>query len=103
MYSTYAALPPNIGELPVKSRQAAFLTGCTVVGMLYVAYLIGEVATVLEDLRESDPDKAATLKSVDDYMTYHRLSGGLRARVRHHYIFLHNRKNTRGCALLGAG
>ena len=95
VYATYAAVPNTMGTLRLKPAQSLYCVFCALVGMLFMSVLIGEVASILDDIRIEDHDKQAALKSIDEFMNHHNIAYELRARIRLHYIFLYNNKHTR--------
>ena len=95
VYATYAGLPAKTNQTVYTPQQSTFLMFCAMVGMWFIAVLIGEVATVLDDIRIKDKDKQAMLQSIDDFMSHHKIAYDIRARIRSHFIFIHNRKLTR--------
>ena len=95
VYATYAAMPGTQGALRLKPAQSLYCVFCALVGMLFMSVLIGEVASILDDIRIEDHDKQAALKSIDEFMNHHNIAYELRARIRLHYIFLYNNKHTR--------
>ena len=88
-------LPNTMGTLRLKPAQSLYCVFCALVGMLFMSVLIGEVASILDDIRIEDHDKQAALKSIDEFMNHHNIAYELRARIRLHYIFLYNNKHTR--------
>ena len=71
--------------------QSTFLIFTRVVSIAFVAVIIGQAKSVMEELSSEDPDKKAQMKILERYLDRHGVPSDTRLAARSHFVFLHNR------------
>ena len=71
--------------------QSIFLIFNRVVSIAFVAVIIGQAKSVMEELSSEDPDKKAQMKILERYLDRHGVPSDTRLAARSHFVFLHNR------------